>query len=188
LKGKRRRPQEDEKNKYRVNEQIRAREVRVVGDHIEESVYTREDALKLADEHGLDLVEIYSKGDPPVCKLVDFGKFVYEQRKKQKELKQKSAKVDVKEIRFTPNTDDHDFNFKVNHAKNFLKDGNKVKAFVHFKGRAIVHKERGELLLLNFAKELEDYGKIEQLPKLEGKRMIIFMNPVAQKNKPKPKN
>lgn len=173
----------EEKDKYRVNEQITAPEVRLAGDNVEEGVYPVEEALKISEEQDLDLVEIYSKGNPPVCKVVDFGKFIFEQKKKQKELKQKSTKVDVKEIRFSPNTDDHDFNFKVNHAKKFLQDGDKVKAFVHFKGRAIVHKERGELLLLNFAKELEEHGKIEQMPKLEGKRMIMFINPQSSKGK-----
>lgn len=184
MKGKKGKPrQTEEKHKYRINEKVTASEVRLAGDNIEEGVYPVEEALKIAEEQDLDLVEIYSKGKPPVCKVIDFGKFVYEQKKKQKELKQKSTKVELKEIRFSPNTDDHDFNFKVNHAKNFLQKGDKVKAFVHFKGRAIVHKERGELLLLNFAKELEDFGKIEQMPKLEGKRMIIFINPVSSKGK-----
>lgn len=123
------------------------------------------------------MVEIYSKGDPPVCKVIDFGKFLYEQKKKQKEIKAKSAKTVLKEVRFGPNTDDHDFDFKLNHAKKFLDEGAKVKAFVHFRGRTIVHKDRGEVLLLKFAQELEDYGKVEQLPQLEGKRMIMFIAP-----------
>ena len=122
-------------------------------------------------------MEIYSKGDPPVCKVIDFGKFLYEQKKKQKEIKAKSAKTVLKEVRFGPNTDDHDFDFKLNHAKKFLDEGAKVKAFVHFRGRTIVHKDRGEVLLLKFAQELEDYGKVEQLPQLEGKRMIMFIAP-----------
>lgn len=131
----------------------------------------------MAEEQGLDLVEIYAKGNPPVCKIIDYGKFLYEQKKKQKQQKQKSSKTVIKEIRFGPNTDDHDFDFKLNHAKKFLKEGAKVKAFVHFKGRTIVHKERGELLLLRFAQELEDYGKVEQMPKMEGKRMNMFLAP-----------
>jgi len=135
----------------------------------------------LADEKSLDLVEIYSEGDPPVCKVIDFGKFIYEQKKKEKEKQQKSSKTQLKEIRFGPNTGDHDFDFKLNHARKFLQAGAKVKAYVHFKGRTIVHKERGEYLLLKFAKELEDLGKVEQMPKLEGKRMILFMSPKPKK-------
>ncbi len=135
----------------------------------------------MAGEKDLDLVEIYSEGDPPVCKVIDFGKFIYEQKKKEKEKQQKSSKTQLKEIRFGPNTDDHDFDFKLNHARKFLQDGAKVKAYVHFKGRTIVHKERGEYLLLKFAKELEDLGKVEQMPKLEGKRMILFMSPKPKK-------
>lgn len=134
-------------------------------------------ALELAEERGLDLVEIAAKADPPVCKIVDYKKFLYDQKKKQKELKSKQQKVVVKEVRFGPNTDDHDFEFKLNHAKKFLEEGSKVKAFVFFKGRTIVFKERGELLLLRFAKELADLGSVEQLPKLEGKRMIMMINP-----------
>lgn len=135
----------------------------------------------MAADRGLDLVEIYAKGDPPVCKIIDFNKFIYEQKKKEKEQKQKSSKTVLKEIRFGPNTDDHDFDFKLNHAKKFLEEGAKVKAYVHFKGRTIVHKERGELLLLKFAQELEELGKVEQLPKLEGKRMLIFISPKSSK-------
>jgi translation initiation factor IF-3 len=176
------RQRRDDKPKFWINEQIRAREIRLVGDNVEEGVYSKEEALEIAKAQELDLVEIFPNGNPPVCKVIDYGKFLYEQKKKQKELKAKSAKTVLKEVRFTPNTDDHDFNFKLNHAINFLKDGAKVKAFVHFKGRAIVHKERGELLLLRFAKELESYGKIEKLPKLEGKRMTIFINPKGSKN------
>jgi len=131
----------------------------------------------LAEERNLDLVEIAPNADPPVCKIVDYKKFLYDQKKKQKELKSKQQKVVVKEIRFGPNTDDHDFEFKLNHARKFLEEGSKVKAFVFFKGRTIVFKERGELLLLKFAKELADLGAVEQLPKLEGKRMIMMINP-----------
>lgn len=152
----------------------------MVGQNVEEGLYSIAEALDLSVELDLDLVEIYGKGEVPVCKIVDFGKFIYEQKKKKKELKTKSAKSILKEIRFGPNTDDHDFNFKLKHAKKFLSDGAKVKAFVHFKGRTIVYKERGEILLLKFIKELEDYGKVDQMPKMEGKRMIIFINPVKQ--------
>lgn len=173
----------DIKYNFRTNHHIRARDVRLVGDNVKEDIYTLEDAIAIAKEQDLDLVEIFPNGEPPVCKVIDFGKFIYEQKKKQKVIKAKSAKVVLKEVRFTPNTDDHDFNFKVNHAKSFLKDGAKVKAYVHFKGRAIVHKERGEILLLRFAKELEDFGKIEKMPTLEGKRMTVFINPKSLKTK-----
>lgn len=168
---------------YRVNRKIRAREVRVVGDNVDVDVYPIDEALKIAEAQGLDLVEISPKADPPVCKVIDYSKFKYEQKKKQKEIKQKAQKTVIKEIRFGPNTDDHDFNFKLKHAMNFLKDGAKVKAFVHFAGRTIVFKERGELLLLRFAQELEEYGKVDQMPKLEGKRMIIMLSPKALKKK-----
>ena len=131
----------------------------------------------------LDLVEISPNADPPVCKIIDYQKFLYQQKKKQKEIKAKTVKVVIKEIRFGPNTDDHDFNFKLNHAKKFLSDGAKIKAFVFFKGRTILFKEKGEILLLRFAQELEDYGKVEQMPKLEGKRMTMFITPKAIKKK-----
>lgn len=144
---------------------------------MEAQVVTVEEGIKLAKEQNLDLVEIAPKADPPVCKIIDYKKFLYDQKKKQKELKSKQQKVVVKEIRFGPNTDDHDFEFKLNHAKKFLEEGSKVKAYVFFKGRTIVFKERGELLLLRFAKELADLGAVEQLPKLEGKRMIMMINP-----------
>lgn len=140
-------------------------------------VYPIEKALELAQQQGLDLVEISPTADPPVCKVIDYSKFKYEQKKKQKEIKAKAQKTVVKEIRFGPNTDDHDFNFKLNHATKFLKEGAKVKAYVHFVGRTIVFKERGEILLLKFAQALEEYGKVEQLPKLEGKRMSIILAP-----------
>ena len=136
-----------------------------------------EKALEMADDRGLDLVEIAPSANPPVCKIIDYKKFLYDQKKKQKELKTKQQKVTVKEIRFGPNTDDHDFEFKLNHARKFLEEGSKVKAYVFFKGRTIVFKERGELLLLRFAKEVSDLGTVEQLPKLEGKRMIMMINP-----------
>lgn len=135
------------------------------------------DALRKAQESELDLVEISPNADPPVCKIVDYKKFLYEQKKKQKEIKAKQAQVVVKEIRFGPNTEDHDFNFKLNHAKGFLKEGSKVKAYVFFKGRAIVFKDRGEILLLRFAQELEEFGSVEQLPKLDGKKMIMMIAP-----------
>jgi len=137
----------------------------------------------MAYEQELDLVEISPNAEPPVCRIIDYQKFLYQQRKKQKEIKAKAAKVVVKEIRFGPNTDDHDFDFKLKHAENFLKEGSKVKAFVFFKGRSILFKEQGEILLLRFAQELEEIGKVEQLPKLEGKRMIMFIAPKAAKKK-----
>jgi translation initiation factor IF-3 len=151
--------------------------VRLVGENVTQGIYSVEEAIKIAQGLQLDLVEVSPKADPPVCRVVDYSKFKYEQKKKQKELKAKAQKVVVKEIRFGPNTDDHDFNFKLNHAKNFLTEGAKIKAYVQFVGRSIVFKERGEILLKKFALELDDYGKIEQEPKLEGKRMILFMTP-----------
>lgn len=167
---------------YRVNEKIRAPRVRVVGENVEEQdIYPIEKALKMAEEQGLDLVEISGKADPPVCKIIDYSKFKYEQKKKQKEIKAKAQKTVIKEIRFGPNTEEHDFNFKLNHARGFLKDGAKVKAYVHFVGRTIVFKERGEILLLKFAQALEEEGKVEQMPKLEGKRMTMFIAPKQQK-------
>ena len=158
--------------------------VRLVGDNIENpSVVPLSEALKLADQMELDLVEISPNADPPVCKIIDYQKFLYQQKKKQKEIKAKTVKVVIKEIRFGPNTDDHDFNFKLNHARKFLSDGAKIKAYVFFKGRTILFKEKGEILLLRFAQELEDYGKVEQLPRLEGKRMTMFLTPKAAKKK-----
>lgn len=167
---------------YKVNERIRAREVRLVGDFVEggNALMATDKAIRLAKENDLDLVEISPNVDPPVCKILDYAKFKYEQKKKQKEIKANASKVVLKEIRFGPNTDDHDFNFKLKHAISFLKEGAKVKAYVHFVGRSIVFKERGEMLLLKFAQALEEYGAVEQLPKLEGKRMNIF---IAPKNK-----
>lgn len=151
--------------------------MRVVGEGIEQGVYPLQKALDLAREKGLDLVEIAPQVDPPVCKVIDYKKFLYDLKKKQKEAKSKAAKVIVKEIRFGPHTDEHDYNFKKNHAINFLKDGCKVKAFVFFRGREIAFKEQGEILLLRFANELEEWGKAEQLPLLEGKRMIMIIAP-----------
>lgn len=168
---------------YRVNERIRSPRVRVVGENVNIGIYSIHEALRMAEEMSLDLVEISPKADPPVCKIIDYSKFKYEQKKKQKEIKARAQKTVVKEIRFGPNTDDHDFNFKVKHGINFLKDGAKVKAYVHFVGRTIVFKERGEILLLRFIQELEDYGKVEQMPKLEGKRMIVILAPKGNKNK-----
>jgi len=176
-------PKQDDKQANRINEKIRTRTVRLVGDNITENniIVSIEDALKMAKEQELDLVEISPTAKPPVCKIIDYQKFLYQQKKKQKEIKAKSAKVTVKEIRFGPNTDDHDFNFKLNHAKKFLEDGSKVRAYVFFKGRAILFKEQGEILLLKFASELEEVGKVEQLPKLEGKKMSIFITPAKKK-------
>jgi translation initiation factor IF-3 len=155
--------------------------VRVVGDDIETQVMSIQDALKLADKLELDLVEISPNADPPVCKIIDYQKYLYQQKKKQKEIKAKAAKVTVKELRFGPNTDDHDYNFKLKHAIKFLEEGAKVRAYVFFKGRSILFKEQGEVLLLRFANDLEEYGKVEQLPRLEGKRMIISFSPKKKK-------
>jgi translation initiation factor IF-3 len=167
---------------HRINEKIRVPQVRLVGDNIENpGIVPTSEALKLADSMDLDLVEISPNADPPVCKIIDYQKFLYQQKKKQKELKAKSVKVVVKEIRFGPNTDDHDYQFKLRHAEKFLKDGAKVKAYVFFKGRTILFKEKGEILLLRFAQDLEEVGKVEQLPKMEGKRMIMFIAPKTSK-------
>lgn len=168
--------------KYNINEGIRAKQVRLVGENVEnQGVVSTAEALRLAHELELDLVEISPNADPPVCRIIDFQKFLYQQKKKQKEIKSKTVKVVIKEIRFGPNTDDHDYNFKLKHAINFLEDGSKVKAFVFFKGRSILYKEQGEILLLRFAQDLEEYGKVEQLPKLEGKRMIMTISPKPKK-------
>lgn len=167
---------------HRINEKIRAQQVRVVGDNIENpGVYSVAEALKMADALELDLVEISPNADPPVCKITDYQKFLYQQKKKQKEIKAKTVQVVVKEIRFGPNTDDHDFQFKMRHAEKFLQEGAKVKAYVFFKGRSILFKEQGEILLLRFAQELEEVGKVEQLPQLEGKRMTMFISPKKKK-------
>lgn len=174
------------KQQYRINEQIHAREVRVVGDGIESTVLPILRAIQLAEQKGVDLVEISPNAQPPVCRLIDYSKFIYQQKKHQKEMKAKQVKVDVKEIRFGPQTDDHDYNFKLKHAQGFLSDGDKVKAYVFFKGRSILFKEQGEVLLLRFAADLEDYGKVEQLPQLEGKRMIMFISPKKQTGAKKP--
>jgi translation initiation factor IF-3 len=180
------------KDQYRINEKIRAREVRLVGDNVEQGVYPIIEAQKIARNQDLDLIEISPNAVPPVCRILDYQKFIYQQKKRQKEQKAKSVKIIVKEIRFGPQTDDHDYNFKLKHAKSFLEEGAKVKAYVFFKGRSILFKEQGEVLLLRFANDLEDYAKVEQLPALEGKKMIIMLAPkklgVVQKKPAKPVN
>ncbi len=166
----------------RINNEITAPRVRLVGDNIEEQgIYPFTQAIKMADDLGLDLVEISAKADPPVCKIIDYQKYLYQQKKKAKEMKTNSAKVVIKEIRFGPNTDEHDFQFKLKHAQEFLQEGSKVKASVFFKGRSILYSDQGEKLLLRFAVELEDYGRAEQIPKLEGKRMIMMIAPIKKK-------
>ncbi|MBC3847845.1 translation initiation factor IF-3 [Winogradskyella echinorum] len=166
-----------QEDQHKINSKIRAEEVRLVGDNVEIGVYPTKQALSIADDQGLDLVEISPNANPPVCKVMDYKKFLYEQKKREKALKSKATKVVVKEIRFGPQTDDHDYEFKKKHAVKFLKDGAKLKAFVFFKGRSIVFKEQGQILLLRLAQDLEEYGKVEQMPKLEGKRMIMFIAP-----------
>ena len=168
---------ENFKGQHRINEQIRVREVRVVGDEMEPTVMSTRDALRMAEDQGVDLVEISPNAVPPVCKLIDYSKFLYQLKKKAKEQKAKQVKMEVKEIRFGPQTDEHDYNFKLKHAKGFLEDGDKVKAYVFFKGRSILFKEQGEVLLLRFANDLEEYGKVESMPVLEGKRMTVFIAP-----------
>lgn len=170
-----------EEELHKINGRINSPEVRVVFEGEEPRVMATADAIALADEQDLDLVEISPNAAPPVCKIMDYKKFLYNQKRKQKELKAKQSKIVLKEIRFGPNTDDHDFNFKLAHAKKFLEEGSKLKAYVFFRGRTIVFKDRGEILLLKFAQELSDLGTVEQMPKLEGKRMIIMINP--KKNK-----
>jgi|TARA_B110000003_G_C16613750_1_gene520487 translation initiation factor IF-3 len=160
-----------------INEKIIAHELRLVGDNVEVGVYKLPQALSLAKDLGLDLVEISPKAVPPVCKILEYKKFLYEQKKREKSLKSKATKVVIKEIRFGPQTDDHDYEFKKKHAEKFLKDGAKLKAFVFFKGRSIIFKEQGHILLLKLAQDLEEWGKVEQLPVLEGKRMIMFIAP-----------
>ena len=173
----------EQQQEHRTNHMIRVPQVRLVGENVEVGVYDTQTALRMAQDQGLDLVEISPQADPPVCKIIDYNKFLYEKKKREKEMKAKSKVSEVKEIRFTPNTDDHDFDFKSKHAQNFLKDGNKVKAYVQFKGRAIMFKERGELLLLKFAERLVDFGTLESMPKLEGKRMFAIFAPKSQKKK-----
>lgn len=179
---------DDLKMHYRINDRIRVKEVRLVGDDIEQGVFSIQEALAIADQKQLDLVEISPNASPPVCRVIDYQKFIYQQKKRQKEQKAKATKIILKEIRFGPQTDDHDYDFKLKHAKAFLEEGSKVKAYVFFKGRSILFKEQGEVLLLRFANDLEDYGKVESLPILEGKRMIIMLAPkkkaVPINNKP----
>lgn len=164
------------KNQYRVNEQIRAKEVRIVNEGGSTVVPTRQ-ALDMARSQGVDLVEISPNAQPPVCRIIDYSKFLYQQKKHAKEMKAKQVKVEVKEIRFGPQTDEHDYNFKLKHAKEFLDAGNKVRAYVFFRGRSILFKEQGEVLLLRFANDLEEYGKVEQMPALEGKKMFLYIAP-----------
>jgi translation initiation factor IF-3 len=168
---------------HRINHFIRVPQVRLVGDNVTMGVYPTQEALKMAQQLELDLVEISPQADPPVCKIIDYNKFLYDKKRKEKEMKAKSKSAELKEIRFTPGTDDHDFDFKARHAENFLKEGNKVKAYVQFKGRAIMFKERGELVLLKFAERLAEFGQVEGLPKLEGKRMLMVIAPKTQKKK-----
>lgn len=181
--GQRPRPGDKSKDPYVINEYIRAREVRLVGDNVEQGVYPIEKARKIAADMELDLIEISPNAEPPVCRILDYQKFLYQQKKRLKEQKAKAAKVVVKEIRFGPQTDEHDYNFKLKHAMEFLKDGYKVKAHVFFRGRSILFKEQGEVLLLRFANDLEEYGKLETMPVLEGKRMIIMMAPLKTPKK-----
>ncbi|MDD2793748.1 MAG: translation initiation factor IF-3 [Sediminibacterium sp.] len=168
---------------HRINERIRVPQIRLVGDNVTVGIYSTQEALKIAQEQELDLVEISPTADPPVCKVIDYKKFLYEKKKKEKEMKANSKQSEIKEIRFTPSTDDHDFNFKAKHAENFLKEGNKVKAYVQFKGRAIMFQDRGQLLLLKFAERLAEAGSLESMPKLEGKRMFAIFTPKTSKKK-----
>ena len=167
----------DDDNSNRINEQIRAREVRVVGDNVEQGIYTIQEARRMAQQQELDLVEISPNADPPVCKILDYQKFLYQQKKRAKEQKANQVKTTLKEIRFGPQTDDHDYSFKLRHAISFLQEGSKVRAYVFFRGRSIVFKDQGKLLLLRFANDLEDYARVDQLPKLEGKRMSMLFSP-----------
>lgn len=166
-----------DKEQHRINDEITAREVRLVGDGIQSGVYSIQEAMRIADRAGLDLVEIVSDANPPVCKVIDYQKFIYQKKKKLKEQKSNAVKVVVKEIRFGPQTDDHDYNFKLKHARGFITDGAKVKAYVFFRGRSIVFKEQGEVLLLRFATDLEDIATVENMPSLEGKRMFMMLAP-----------
>ncbi|MCZ2223793.1 MAG: translation initiation factor IF-3 [Chitinophagales bacterium] len=177
-----------QETEHRINERIRVPQVRLVGDNVEVGIYPTHEALKIAQDLELDLVEISPQADPPVCKAIDYKKFLYEKKKKEKEMKANAKQSEVKEVRFTPGTDEHDFAFKAKHAENFLKDGNKVKAYVQFKGRAVMFKERGELVLLKFAERLAEFGQPETLPKLEGKRMFLMLAPKSSKKKKEEKN
>ncbi|MDX2003323.1 MAG: translation initiation factor IF-3 [Chitinophagales bacterium] len=174
-------PRVQEPPAHRINRYIRVPEVRLVGDNVEVGVYETRRALEMAEEQGLDLVEISPKAEPPVCRIIDYKKFLYEKKRKEKEIKSKTVKTVIKEVRFSPETDDHDFDFKAKHAEKFLQEGAKVKAYVQFKGRAILFQERGELMLLKFAQRLEEFGALEYMPKLEGKRMMIMISPKSQK-------
>lgn len=175
-------PRHKDENELNINDEIRATQVRLVGDNIPElGVYPIAQAMKMADEMELDLVEISGKADPPVCKILDYQKYLYQQKKKAKEMKQNSTKIVIKEIRFGPNTDEHDFQFKLKHAQEFLSEGSKVKASVFFRGRSIQFADQGEKLLLRFAVELEEYGRAEHMPQLEGKRMIMMIAPAKKK-------
>jgi translation initiation factor IF-3 len=179
--GGRRLPMKPGEGEFNINMQIRAREVRLIAEGIEPGIFSIQRALEIADEQELDLVEISPNAEPPVCKVIDYKKFLFERKKKAKEAKSNQIKQDIKEIRFGPNTDDHDFDFKLKHGEEFLKDGHKVKAYVFFKGRSIVYKERGEVLLLQFAQKLAEIGKVDMLPKLEGKKMTLIMSPKPKK-------
>lgn len=176
---------DNQKDQYRINEQIRAREVRIVGEGIESHVVSIQEALRIAESREEDLVEISPTAVPPVCRIIDYSKFLYQQKKKAKEQKAKQVKIDVKEIRFGPQTDDHDYNFKLKHAIGFLQDGDKVKAYVFFRGRSILYKEQGEVLLLRFAQDLDEYGTVTSMPVLEGKRMTMFISPKKGAGQPK---
>lgn len=181
----------DDNNSNRINEQIRAREVRVVGDNVEQGIYTIQEARRMAQQQELDLVEISPNADPPVCKILDYQKFLYQQKKRAKEQKANQVKTTLKEIRFGPQTDDHDYSFKLRHAISFLQEGSKVRAYVFFRGRSIVFKDQGKLLLLRFANDLDEYARVDQLPKLEGKRMSMLFSPkkgVAKKKGDGPSN
>ena len=169
------------RSEHRINDEITAPRVRVVGEGVRSDVYPIAQAIQLASDMGLDLVQIVPDSDPPVCKVINYEKFLYDKKKKEKELKAKSSRQVTKEIRFGPNTDEHDFNFKVKHGIKFLEEGSKIKAYVHFRGRAITYKERGEIMLLKFAQALEQYGKVDMMPKLEGMRMFLFMSPLPKK-------
>lgn len=175
------RPNRQQQNEHKLNSEITSPEVRVVGEGIEPGVYRLSEALKMAQEKEVDLVEISPNAVPPVCRLIDYKKFLYEKKKKEKEQKAKAKQSEVKEIRFTPNTDDHDFDFKAKHAENFLQEGNKVKCYVQFKGRAIMFQERGELLLLKFAERMAEFGTLESMPKMEGRRMLAIFTPKKKK-------
>lgn len=173
----------EQQQEHRTNRMIRVPEIRLVGENVEPGVYRTDEALRMAEDQGLDLVEISPNAAPPVCRIIDYNKFLYEKKKKEKEMKANAHKSEVKEIRFTPNTDDHDFDFKAKHAEKFLKEGNKVKTYVQFKGRAIMFKERGELILLKFAERLAEVGALEGMPLMEGKRMIAIFAPKSAKKK-----